>query len=108
MSEDWLSALSSSSAHAQDRSSLSSRDGIETETDDGISRNSMSGSVDGGEGKKVRGNYKCQFCNVPKKGHECPFQKVYKRATATESGGSASIGEYFPIKHSPWSQLVYM
>ena len=26
-----------------------------------------------------------QFCNVPKKGHICPFQKVYKRATAVES-----------------------
>ena len=66
---------------------------LETETDDGISRNSVS-SIDGGEGgKKVRGNYKCQFCNVPKRGHVCPFQKVYKRATepvGIEGGGAAA------------------
>ena len=63
---------------------------LETETDDGMSRNSIS-SIDGGEGgKKVRGNYKCQFCNVPKKGHVCPFQKVYKRAT--EPVGIEGVG----------------
>lgn len=28
--------------------------------------------------KKKRGNYKCQRCNVPKKGHNCPYQRVYR------------------------------
>lgn len=29
--------------------------------------------------KKNRGNYRCSKCNLPKKGHVCPFQPRYRR-----------------------------
>ncbi len=29
--------------------------------------------------KKNRGNYRCSRCNLPKKGHVCPYQPVFRR-----------------------------
>lgn len=37
--------------------------------------------------KKERGNYKCQRCNVPKKGHICPYQLIYKKQSEDASKG---------------------
>ena len=38
-----------------------------------------------------RGNYKCQRCNVPKKGHVCPYQLVYKKQSE-QSNKSMMLG----------------
>ncbi|KAJ1429346.1 hypothetical protein B484DRAFT_479471 [Ochromonadaceae sp. CCMP2298] len=41
--------------------------------------------------KKTRGNYRCSRCNVPKKGHVCPFQPRFKKLENSE--GAADDAE---------------
>jgi hypothetical protein len=40
---------------------------------------------DDGDDKKNRGNYRCGRCNLPKKGHVCPFQPVLKPRDRTQA-----------------------
>ena len=106
------------SRHPRTQSNLTD-DNTETETDDGTivtgrnsfdSRNSFEGRNSFGEsGSEVaetktgskRGNYKCQRCNVPKKGHVCPYQPVYmkqgnvaSRDRSTERKDENCVGTY--------------
>ena len=39
-----------------------------------------------------RGSYKCQRCNVPKKGHVCPYQRVYKKQGDPSPSANNCIG----------------
>jgi hypothetical protein len=32
---------------------------------------------------KNRGNYRCSKCNLPKKGHICPFQRIRKKDSSS-------------------------
>ena len=41
--------------------------------------------------QKNRGNYRCSRCNLPKKGHVCPYQPRYKRRDQQQEGGTASF-----------------
>mmetsp|Transcript_6540 Transcript_6540/g.10994 ORF Transcript_6540/g.10994 Transcript_6540/m.10994 type:complete len:190 (-) Transcript_6540:352-921(-) len=41
--------------------------------------------------KANRGNYLCSRCNLPKKGHVCPFQPRYKRRDQSNDVGSAMV-----------------
>lgn len=36
--------------------------------------------------KKNRGNYRCSKCNLPKKGHVCPYQPRFRRRDAAPEG----------------------
>lgn len=37
--------------------------------------------------QKSRGNYRCSKCNVPKKGHVCPYQPRFRRRDQAIDGG---------------------
>ena len=37
--------------------------------------------------QKSRGNYRCSKCNVPKKGHVCPYQPRFRRRDQAVEGG---------------------
>ena len=38
--------------------------------------------------QKSRGNYRCSKCNVPKKGHICPYQPRFRRRDQAVEGGT--------------------
>lgn len=44
--------------------------------------------------KANRGNYLCSRCNLPKKGHVCPFQPRYKRRDQSNDVGSGKYHVY--------------
>jgi hypothetical protein len=39
---------------------------------------------------KSRGNYRCSKCNVPKKGHICPYQPRFRRRDQTIDGSKSA------------------
>lgn len=41
--------------------------------------------------KKNRGNYRCSKCNLPKKGHVCPYQPRFRRRDAAPEGKLARM-----------------
>mmetsp|Transcript_3670 Transcript_3670/g.3826 ORF Transcript_3670/g.3826 Transcript_3670/m.3826 type:complete len:108 (-) Transcript_3670:485-808(-) len=43
------------------------------------------------EDRKSRGNYRCSKCNVPKKGHLCPYQPRYRRRDQAMEGTSNNV-----------------
>lgn len=43
--------------------------------------------------QKNRGNYRCSRCNIPKKGHVCPFQPRYKRRDQANDVGSGRVSQ---------------
>jgi hypothetical protein len=53
--------------------------------------------------QKNRGNYRCSRCNLPKKGHVCPYQPVFKRRDAVPA---ATRGKKY-LTDSPHSQLAH-
>eukprot|EP01039_Chlorochromonas_danica_P006622 gene6621-7315_t len=43
--------------------------------------------------KKNRGNYRCSRCNLPKKGHVCPYQPRFRKKEACEMRGSLHLSD---------------
>ena len=44
------------------------------------------------KGKNQRGNYLCARCKIPKKGHVCPYERVFRKARDDEEEGGAGGG----------------
>lgn len=73
---------SSASAYSiGNRDSFGSTDGTQSTQ----SLFGFSGEQKGDKNSKPRGNYKCPKCNVPKKGHVCPYQLIYKKQSEQET-----------------------
>ena len=73
---------SSASAYSiGNRDSFGSTDGTQSTQ----SQAGFSGEQKGEKNSKPRGNYKCPKCNVPKKGHVCPYQLIYKKQSEQET-----------------------
>ena len=47
--------------------------------------------------QKSRGNYRCSKCNVPKKGHVCPYQPRFRRRDHVIEGGERERVKLNPI-----------